>query len=231
MVPLATLLEERGKWEARLAALEAKNAAPPAAPTPPEPEPVVPDFLEDPKGYVDAQLARATKALEKLEKGAAADPRVQAIEQRQAETELSGALVASHDQFTSKTPDFPEALQFARIARARQLEVLNPGIDPKQIVQWVTQEERNLAAHLVRSGVNPAERVYELAKSMGYTPKQAAAMAATPPPANGAGARVVDPGLTLNSTPGTAHSEVDDSEPDILAQAQAERFVGSRRRN
>ncbi len=228
MVPLATLLEERGKWEARLAALEAKQAATP--PPAPEPETPIPDFLEDPKGYVDAQMARANAALKKLEEGV--EKRITPVEARTAEAAVTTAIAASQDAFTAKTPDFKEALDFARVARGNQLLVLNPGTPIEQIVQWVGQEERNLATHLVRQGVNPAERVYQLAKAMGYTPKQAAALAAaSPTAASGNGAKVVDPGLTLNSTPGTTHSDVDDAETDILAQAQAERFVRPARRN
>lgn len=230
-IPLAVLLDERRKSEERYAALQARVnelEKKPAAPADPEKPP--PDFLEDPKGYIDHVDAKAQAALAKLQAGDA--ERTSADAAAAAEVQLSTALSAAEDAFTATTPDFREALGYARQARGVQLEVLNPSMPAAQIAHIIGTEERALAVSLARQGVNPAERIYQLSKSMGYTPKQAPAPAPLAAPAlNGSGPAVVDPGLTLNSTPGTTASEVDDEEPDMLSQAQAERFSPRGRRN
>jgi hypothetical protein len=227
-IPLATLLDERRRSEeryqallARTEALEKGAKAADAPPTPP-----APDWLEDPKGYIDAVEKRALEALKKVQEGT--EERTSKAAAAAADANLNLALTAAQDAFTATTPDFKDALGYARNFRGQQLEVLNPGMPPAQIAQIIHTEERNLAATLARQGINPAERIYQLSKAMGYTPKAAVPPPASPPPVNGAGARVVDPGVTLNSTPGTTASEVDDDEVDMLAQAKSERFGRTR---
>lgn len=227
-IPLAVLLDERRKSDERYAALLARTEAlekgAKAADAPPEPP--APDWLEDPKGYIDAIDKRAQEALKKVQEESGQARSV--AEAQTADANLNLALTAAQEAFTATTPDFKDALGYAREFRGRQLEVLNPGMPVAQIAQIIHAEERNLAATLARQGINPAERIYQLSKSMGYTPKAAAVPVPSPPPVNGAGARVVDPGLTLNTTPGTTASEVDDDEVDILAQAKGERFGRTR---
>lgn len=221
-IPLAVLLEERRKSEEREAGLRARIEAlenkPEAAV-----EAATPDFMEDPKGYVDAKLAKATEALRKLEEGSTKE--VAEVRQLAAEQAVASAIAAASDQFAAKQKDFGEALQFARTTRAKQIEILNPGLKPEQVIQIVGSEERQLAATLVRQGVDPAERVYRLAQSMGYTAKQAP----SPVPSSPNVGEVISPDTTLNTTPGTAPDAVEEEEPEMLTLARKERF-GNRRR-
>jgi hypothetical protein len=236
-IPLAVLLEERKKADREYAALLSKLEAGQTRlealergqkPTAGDPAAADPDWLEDPKAYVDAAAARAVAAVKALE--ATGGERIAAVERSAGDMALDRGILAAQEQFVAKTPDFQDALVHARTARVQFLEAMNPGIDRAQVINAVAHEERQLAAMCLQRGINPAEHIYGLSKSMGYTPRQAAAAAAAAAPTgNGTSAAVVDPGLTLNSTPGRAASDAtDEGEQDILGQAQAERFTRRR---
>lgn len=227
-VPLAVLLEERrqaredyAKLQARLEQLERpKEVAAPEMPTP--------DFLDDPKAYVDAKAEQINAALKKLE--TQGTERLATVERSAADMALDRGIIAAQEQFVAKTPDFQDALVHARNGRIAFLQAMNPSIEQAQIVNAVTHEERMFAAHCLRQNVNPAEQVYRLAQSMGYTPRQAAQAAAAVASGTAPGDKVVPPDMTLNSTPGQApQGDVDEGDaPDMLAQAQAERFSRKR---
>jgi len=186
-VPLATLLEERAAFKARIDALEAKAAAPP--PPPPEPEKPEIDFLEDPKAYIDAQAAKAQAALEKLEnlnKETAAQ-----AQERDARDQFHGRLGSDEQAFVAKNPDYYDALAHMRNTRMEQMALLYPEATQQQISQAVQNEELGLAAQAMRNNQSPAETAYRMSRGFGYQKA-----AAAPPPAPGA--RPAPPAATLS---------------------------------
>lgn len=181
-VPLAKYLEERNKlraelesrdltlkqFEAKLAALEAKT-------NPPPPEP---DFIENPKEYVDHKVQAALKGIEEANKKADESGKkaqeIAAQNEQQAQMQRIMGVVKNHEaQFVAANPDYYDALTHIRNVRTFQLQELQPGITQEQINETITREETMLAAQLVMQGRNPSEVAYKLAHQYGYQKKAA----------------------------------------------------------
>lgn len=174
VVPLKALQEERKANKAladRLAQIEQimRQQKPQVEP---EQEDQGPDPETDPIGALKWERQRR-QAFE------------QDMQARQGQERLTSVYQSSAREFASKTPDFSEAYNFAINSRAKQLSAL--GHDNASIAETIKAEEMHLAATALNNGRNPAEVIYEFAKSYGYTGK--APVAATPAVA----APVVDP--------------------------------------
>jgi hypothetical protein len=220
VIPLAAHLEERTRWKQELQALQERIAKIEKPAAPPEPEP---DFVEDPKGYVDAKTAKALEALKQVE---------QKLEPVQAATEQQHFLqqVAMVEaEFVKTSPDYYDALAHIRQVRAAQLQELYPQATPEQIGQQLMNEEVQTARALMAQGRNPSETMYKLSKTFGYHKAEAPKPQAPALP-NVPKAPVADPSATLGSA-GAAADTVDenemageDSAEDILTIALRERF-------
>jgi hypothetical protein len=215
-VPVGAHVELRNQMkamQAKLAALE----------NPPKPKPEVPEFTTDPKGYVDSKLAAA---LEQLETGL--KPVTQTAQQAAAtaeETRFMHALNTGEQAFLSQTPDYYNALNHLRQIRVTELVTLNPELTQEQVRDIIGREELTLAANLMRSGRNPHEVAYTLAKARGYAPK-------APDPAPGAPVlpvvattKQLPPDQTLGSGSGTPSSgEVFLEDDEVFDKAFGEMF-------
>lgn len=138
---------------------------------PPKEKPAAPDFTADPKGYVDH---RVNSALEQLE--TATKPVKETAERADANAEATRfmqSLNQAEASFIAQAPDYYDALKHIRGLREAELTTLHPDVPLQQIRQFMAQEELQLAANLMRSGRNPSEVAYTLAKTRGYTPKAA----------------------------------------------------------
>lgn len=137
------------------------------------PEERDPDFLQDPKGYIDAKERKIAAALKKLEEGDT--QRKQAEEQQRQQQQQIAAIVTNvqhHEAaFVKETPDYHDALTHARNVRSQQLKMMFPQATDAQISQQISMEELSAAAQILQSGGNPAEFVYNYARTLGYAPK------------------------------------------------------------
>lgn len=137
------------------------------------PEERDPDFLQDPKGYIDAKERKIAAALKKLEEGDT--QRKQAEEQQRQQQQQIAAIVTNVQQheaaFVKETPDYHDALTHARNVRSQQLKMMFPQATDAQISQQISMEELSAAAQILQSGGNPAEFVYNYARTLGYAPK------------------------------------------------------------
>lgn len=177
VVPIGELLSERQRRqeaERRLAELEAAKPAEPATP-PPQPEPDV-DYLEDPKGYVDQTVKRALAQLQKpIEQATtAAQQAQQTTAQQQAFQQIATSITQSEAAFQADHPDYNEALVHLRTQRMAELKVFQPEATEDQLLQYVRIEELRGAVAMLQAGRNPAQVAYEYAKLRGFTGKQAA---------------------------------------------------------
>ena len=148
---------------------------------PPKEEPV-PDYLEDPQGYVDRKVGTLTQSLQKLEQAttAATTKATETAEQVQQREQLNQLMVTVNVQeteFTKEHPDYQQALLHMRTQRAEQLQELFPDATQAQILAQLRVEEVQAAARAVQAGKNPAQVAYKLAGTFGYR------KAAAPPPA------------------------------------------------
>lgn len=184
-----------------------------------------PDFLSDPKSYVDGVKG----AIAKLEAKIADKDKAQTeqAEQQQKAQETWGKVLESEATFVASTPDYHDALAHVRSVRAQQLQMMHPEATQQQIAQHIQGEEFQGAAALVAQGKNPSEFYYNYAKTFGYKPK------AAPAPATNQQQRPdKDAVRTMGS--GGASESVGNDEPvgalGILAQAQNEHKAQFKRR-
>lgn len=189
-VPLAAHLEERNKLKARIEQLEkAAEAAGAKAQDDlrrqiaeqieqqrkqraeqeqaEKEQAEAPDYLEDPKGYTDRSLESLQKKIDEQHQT------LQQIEQQRAQQQaiqvISQTAAAHEQQFTQTTPDYPQALEFARAKFADALRLQNPGATDEQINAAVAREEVLMSHNVMQRGGNIAEFVYGFAKNYGYT--------------------------------------------------------------
>lgn len=182
-VPLAKYLEDKNslkkqledrditikQFQEKLAALEAKLPKPEA--------PKEPDFVEDPKGYVDHQQKKLLDAIaeanRKVETEGKEAKETAAKAQEAVQVQQFFQSLSAHEQrFVQANPDYHDALNHLRTQRANQLRTFDPDITDQQIAQHIQAEERNLAIQLYRQGKDPVQVAYQLAKAAGHQPKQ-----------------------------------------------------------
>jgi hypothetical protein len=221
-VPLAAHLEERRKWKedaentkAQLKALQDQLEALRNPPKAPDPEP---DFVQDPKGYVDH---RVTEALAKLEEtGKQVETVGKTAEQAQAEVQFNRFmtdLTVTEQSFVAATPDYYDALNHIRNARAMELKILVPDITDDQVANQIRQEEIGLASQLMKQGRNPHEYAYKLAAARGYQRKAAPPVLPDVPKTP-----QLSPDKTLGTSGGGDAPEAD--QPDEFTRAFTEVF-------
>lgn len=188
----------------------------------PKPEAEI-DFVDDPKGYVDAQVKRALAKFEE------ADTKVKQIEtaatQREQLQSLVGAVQAHEAAYVKATPDYLDALTHMRTVRNSQLKMLYPQATDQQIGQAIMQEELQTAANIIRQNGNPAEFAYNYAKTIGYVPKEAAKVEEKPEPSISK-----DAGRSLGGNSAAEKDTADAENPmPEFTQALMERFGKKRR--
>lgn len=148
-----------------------KASEPAVAPKPAEPEPKIPDFMEDPKGYVDAMNAQNAKQLKELrELGTKMDERHQVFSQQQ---QMAQIVQSSEGEFIKTAPDYYKSTEFIGTSRFNVLKVVFPQATDMQIRNTIAQEMQQLAQMAIQSGRSPAELAYNYAKSLGYQPPTA----------------------------------------------------------
>ncbi len=164
----------------------------------PEPVPVEeePDFLADPKAYVDAKEKKLIEKL-KAQTDDTEKTKAQLAEEQQRQA-LYAETVAQETQFVATTPDYPQALAHIRGVRTSQLKVLHPDATDEQVAGQIAFEEMSFARQLVAQKKNPAQFAYQYAQAMGYKP----AKAPPPPRTNGNGSSRSE-ARTLGSAGGT----------------------------
>lgn len=146
-----------GQLEASIAQLQQKPQ------TPAEVEP----GDDDPLGQMMYKLNAVNKVV--------ADLQTRIVEQQTQQTELTkfqqfqAQVGELRDQFVKTHADFNDAYNHVRTARIADLKAF--GMSQADIQKQLFQEEVQLAQNAIRSGKNPAEVVYDMAKRHGYTPK------------------------------------------------------------
>lgn len=227
---------ENKALKAQVQELTAKIEAlskPPAAAVEPPPEP---DFLADPKAYVDDAKAKLKQLTDQIE----ADKKQQTEAQRQQEEsrETWNKIVAADAEFAAATPDYYDALNHVRAIRAEQIkievrETLDRDATDQEVAQILAAQEAQGAAQLIAKGKNPSKFYYEYAKTFGYKPKAATSQGT--PSATPATKPDKEAVRTMGSG-GAADSTGDDDGPTdsplggLLAAAQNEHKAQFKRR-
>ena len=166
------LVEEKNELARRIEAMEGlkdqvkelydKQAA---AENPPEPEAQPPEFMEDPKGYIDSQQQAIAKKLQEME---SSSKDLTAKQEQEANAlRFQYALTSDETEFRMKQTDYYNTLNHIRAVRTAELTDL--GMKEDQAKQVIGAEELRDAAAALNNGKSPAEYAYNRAKRLGYT--------------------------------------------------------------
>lgn len=132
-------------------------------------EPKVPDLEENPAEHIKHRLGELDTLKQQL--AARQQQEIMLMQQQQQEMAIVGQYREKAKEFAEETPDFNDAYQHALAARSQQLKILNPSVPDEMIAQHIRQEEMALVAQAIQTGRNPAQVIYEFARSSGYAPK------------------------------------------------------------
>ena len=175
-VPLADLMEERGRrkeaqarmeeMERRFAEIQQRTAeyfqqqaAQPTEPTA--------SYEQDPIEYLRQQQAAVAQNLEHIRQ-----QQMALVQRQQAEqqwTAMRTAVGQAEAQFAERQPDYWEAVKYLRDSRASDLA--QQGMPPQQVAQVIAQDAMAVTAEAGRLALSPAEYAYRIALGKGYMPK------------------------------------------------------------
>lgn len=178
-VPIGALHEEREKrrqLQAKIEQMEAtfqkmmERVAQGQQPPAPAPElPKIPAYEEDPVAHLKARIDQLTQ----LSTGTH-----QQIQQQTAMSKFVEALGTLENQMRTTTPDYDDAIAFAKQARYSELAAL--GYSPEATAEMMRQEILGTAAFCMQQGRNPVEAFYNYAKVRGWQGKNGAQPASKP---------------------------------------------------
>ena len=126
-------------------------------------------------------------------------------------SEQVGQLV---HHYRSQQPDYDDAYQFVISRRVNDLNLM--GVSRSQIAQQIESESEQLAVQAVNSGKNPAQLIYEIARSWGYKRPQNGqeevftAKSQAPTTTMGSGGRAPSGGKMLDKLDQMSGKEFDD---------------------
>lgn len=134
-----------------------------------------------------------------------------------------GIYQTQAQEFSAKTPDFKEAYNFLLSNRNSELQQMG-FTDPMQRKTIMQNEEIGIVDQAFRGGVNPAERLYAIAKFRGFKPSTAAVAPATldQEKKNAAATK------SLGSVPGSASTKMT---AEVLLSLSDEEFAAATKGN
>jgi len=174
-VPLAALHEERNKRQAlelqlqaqaqQMQQLQAQWAAAQQAQLQAQQQAEIPDFDEDPRGYIEAKERQFAQQLDQLQNGPAQQQQA-AVQHQQVTT----AVTNLEQQFMASVPDYEQAVGHVQRNADAQIRQLYPQATEQQFSEIRAAALGEFARQCLASGINPAERIYAKAQQLGYQP-------------------------------------------------------------
>ena len=126
------------------------------------PEPV---YEDDPLGSTHAKVDKIAQSVESIQ---AENARRQQQEQFQG---FVSNIQADEAKFMEKSPDYKEAVAYIQQRRLKELEVM--GYPEDQAMRVLAQDAYAVTQRAIAIGESPAQFAYNMAKQLGYMPKQA----------------------------------------------------------
>ncbi len=152
------LREERARYDERLKILQERWQPTEQQSNDP------PDIDKDARGYVE-WIGRQTQAIQQQE----AQRQQQTYVQQQV-GELRGWASSQEAVFRQEAPDWDAAANFLKQNRIAEFRAM--GTPDTEIQKSLDMDLLMIAQSSRQSGVNPAQRLYEIAKLRGYQPQQ-----------------------------------------------------------
>jgi DNA-binding ferritin-like protein len=134
---------------------------------PQQPREPVPDINTDPVGFFKAQLDATQRELAEVKQF-----RDQSAQQSQAQHQQQQFLAsyqADAAQFAQRAPDFGEA--YNHVTQSLLQDYMEAGYSVQEARAELQEQERKIAERAFRDGRSPAEAIYKLAKSRGFSAK------------------------------------------------------------
>jgi chemotaxis protein histidine kinase CheA len=131
---------------------------------PPQQQQHEPSFDEDPIEALRVQNEKLARSVQEQNQ-TLAEQRAYAERVRQFE-EFRNRYAESAQAFAKDQPDFGSA--YHHLVKSRLDEYTHAGYTRKEAEQLLIEDEAAIVAKAYRDGVNPAERIYSLAKIRGY---------------------------------------------------------------
>lgn len=126
----------------------------------------IPDFNQDPIGNLQGKLAIALERIDQLT-GQTQQHRQQT--QQQVEyNQFLNQYHASVQAYARTQPDFGEAYNWLAQTAQAQIEARYPDLSHQEVQQRLNAEEENIVRYAFQKGRNPAEAIYNVAKSLGF---------------------------------------------------------------
>ena len=160
VVPLATFLETKSELKATRHQVEELSRQIEAL----KPKEPVVSIDEDPVGYLEKQGKLTQEKIEALAKQ---------MQDSNAETrvdQLRRHIDGLEKEFAGKNPDYLVALEHLKTSRLAQHTLI--GVPEAEARKAIADELTWAVQNALKSNKNPAEVVYNLAKSMGYSKKE-----------------------------------------------------------
>ena len=160
VVPLATFLETKSELKATRHQVEELSRQIEAL----KPKEPAVSIDEDPVGYLEKQGKLTQEKIEALAKQ---------MQDSNAETrvdQLRRHIDGLEKEFANKNPDYLAALEHLKASRFAQHTLI--GVPEEEARKAIADELTWAVQNALKSNKNPAEVVYNLAKSMGYSKKE-----------------------------------------------------------
>lgn len=132
--------------------------------------PKIPTFEEDPLESLRHEAQQAKKELEALKTDKANER--QYLEQQHAMQQFKAAWQQKAQEYAETNPDFSDAYNYALTSRMKEYEAV--GYSKQEAMNLANEDEVAIVAKAFQNDINPAERIYELAKMRGYQRKESA---------------------------------------------------------
>jgi hypothetical protein len=182
VVPLAALHEERRRRQdlqrdvdegrRNFAALQQQQAAMLAElqrRMNPPPPPI--DEASDPLGAIAQQQRLTAAQVAQLNENFQRQQQV--VQEQQFVTNIANNVRQAEADFTTRQPDYQEAVTYLR--QAKYNEYVAAGMGEREASQLVVRDAWQLSQYCSQRGESPAERAYAIAKALGYKAQAQAA--------------------------------------------------------
>ncbi|WP_053122341.1 hypothetical protein [Pseudomonas sp. P1.31] len=180
-VPIAALHEERSKRQAlelqlqvqaqQFQQLQTQWQATQQAQQQAAEQAAIPDFDEDPRGYIEAKERQFAQALNELQNGPAQQQQQIQTAHAQLQREVDAmapVLVEVESSFMAKHPDYTEAFNHVQQDVEAKLRQMHPQADPAQFGLLRSAALVAFTKQCQANGVNPCEHIYQRAQQMGF---------------------------------------------------------------
>ena len=138
-------------------------------PVEPEAREVIPDPEEDPLGYQQYKINKLEKTQNELNQYLHHQAQLQ--QKSAQERAFLDTYKSSASEYAKQAPDFQDAYKFLMKARLSEYEAV--GYSPAQANELLVEDEMAIVAKAYQDKVNPAKRLYDLAKHRGFGTKTA----------------------------------------------------------